>query len=99
MNNHNQSGEVVLRILKLQGGRHSECTLLDAESSKGFLYEARVEETQFEVEYFISWIRRRQPTLATFYLVRDKQGSGIIAPKWYDYEDLMCYVPIETEEV
>jgi hypothetical protein len=29
----------------------------------------------------------------------DKEESGIVAPKWYGYEDLLGYVPIEAEEV
>jgi hypothetical protein len=31
--------------------------------------------------------------------MRDREESDIDAPKWYDYEDLVCYVSIVVEEV
>jgi hypothetical protein len=31
--------------------------------------------------------------------MRDREKSDIVAPKWYDYENLVYYVPIEAEEV
>jgi hypothetical protein len=52
----------------------------------------------FEVESFTSGTRRIQSTLALSYLMRDREMSDIVAPK-YDYEDLVYYVPIEAEEV
>jgi hypothetical protein len=30
--------------------------------------------------------------------MRDTEESGIVAPKWYDYEYLVDYVLIETKE-
>jgi hypothetical protein len=53
----------------------------------------------FEVESFTSGTRRRQSTLALSYIMRDREKSDIVAPKWYDYENLVYYVPIEAEEV
>ncbi|MCI60233.1 hypothetical protein A2U01_0081488, partial [Trifolium medium] len=51
-------------------------------------------------ESFTSGTRRRQSTLALGYLVRDREESGIVAPKWYgDYGDLVCHVSIVAEEV
>jgi hypothetical protein len=58
-----------------------------------------VEETQFEVESFISETIRRQSTLTLRYLLKDREDSGIVAPKKYCYEYLVCYVPIEAEKV
>ncbi|MCI78857.1 hypothetical protein A2U01_0100128, partial [Trifolium medium] len=59
-----------------------------------------VEETQFEVKSFTSRTRRRrQSALALGYLVRDREESGIVAPKEYDYGDLVCYVLIVAEKV
>ncbi|MCI08818.1 hypothetical protein A2U01_0029899 [Trifolium medium] len=58
-----------------------------------------MEKTQFKVESFTSGTRGRQSTLAPSYLVRDREGSDIVAPKKYSYGDLVCYVSIEAEEV
>jgi hypothetical protein len=37
--------------------------------------------------------------MALGYLMRGREESGIVAPKWYDYEDLVGYVSIVAEEV
>jgi hypothetical protein len=49
------------------------------------------------VEPFDSGTRGIQ--LALGYLMVDREESVIVAPKWYDYEDLVCYVSIVAEEV
>jgi hypothetical protein len=72
----------------LQGGDHSGNTE----------FKTLVEESQFEVEPSGSETRGRQSTLALDYLMEDREESGIVAPKWYDYEDLVGYVLIEAEE-
>ena len=41
----------------------------------------------------------KHSTMALGYLMRGREESGIVAPKWYDYEDLVGYVSIVTEEV
>jgi 23S rRNA maturation-related 3'-5' exoribonuclease YhaM len=41
----------------------------------------------------------KQPTIALGYLMRDREKSGIVAPKWYDYGDLVGYVSIVAKEV
>ena len=41
----------------------------------------------------------KQSTIALGYLLRGREESGIVAPKWYDYEDLVGYVSIVAEEV
>jgi hypothetical protein len=56
-----------------------------------------VEESQFKVEPSDSWTRGIQ--LALRYLMVDREENGIVAPKWYDYEDLVYYVSIVAEEV
>jgi hypothetical protein len=58
-----------------------------------------VEESQVEVEPSDSGTRGRLSTIALGYLIGDREESGIVAPKWYDYEDHVCYVSIVTEEV
>ncbi|KAK2429918.1 glutathione S-transferase L3 [Trifolium repens] len=37
--------------------------------------------------------------MALGYLMRGREESGIVAPKWYDYEDLVGYVSIVAEEL
>jgi hypothetical protein len=63
------------------------------------MYETLIKENQFEVECSNSGTRGRLSTLALGYLMRDREESDIDAPKWYDYEDLVCYVSIVVEEV
>ncbi|MCI56135.1 hypothetical protein A2U01_0077386, partial [Trifolium medium] len=46
-----------------------------------------------------SGTRRRQSTLALGYLMGDRVESGIVAPKWYGYGDLVRYGLIVAEEV
>ena len=41
----------------------------------------------------------KHSTMALGYLMRGREESGIVAPKWYDYEDLVGYVSIVAEEV
>ena len=41
----------------------------------------------------------KHSTMALGYLMRGREKSGIVAPKWYDYEDLVGYVSIVAEEV
>ncbi|MCH99335.1 hypothetical protein A2U01_0020347, partial [Trifolium medium] len=67
---------------RLQGGKHSGYTC----------FETLVEKTQFEVESSDSGTRKRQPTLSPSYLLRDMEGSGIVTPKKYGCEDLVCYI-------
>ncbi|MCI86747.1 hypothetical protein A2U01_0108028, partial [Trifolium medium] len=43
--------------------------------------------------------RRRQSTLALGYLKGDREESDIVAPKWYTYGAIVCYVSIVAEEV
>jgi hypothetical protein len=62
-------------------------------------FETSVEETQFKVESSDSGTRRRRSTLTLGYLMGDREESGIVAPKWYGYEALVCYVSIVAEEV
>ncbi|MCI82857.1 hypothetical protein A2U01_0104131, partial [Trifolium medium] len=33
------------------------------------------------------------------YIMGDREESGIVAPKWYRYGALVCYVSIVAEEV
>jgi hypothetical protein len=73
----------------LQGGVHSGSTW----------FETLVEESRFEVEHSDSGTRRRLSTVALSYLNRDREESGIVVPKWYGCEDLVCYVSIVAEEV
>ena len=41
----------------------------------------------------------KHSTIALGYLMGGREESGIVAPKWYDYEDLVGYVSIVAEEV
>jgi hypothetical protein len=41
----------------------------------------------------------KHSTMAHGYLMRGREESEIVTPKWYDYEDLVCYVSIVAEEV
>ena len=41
----------------------------------------------------------KHSTMALGYLMRGREESGIVAPKWYDYEDLVDYVSIVAEGV
>jgi hypothetical protein len=41
-----------------------------------------------------SGTRGRQSTLTLGYLMRDREESGIVATKWYGYEDLVYYVQL-----
>ena len=41
----------------------------------------------------------KHSTMALGYLMRGREKSGIVAPKWYGYGDLVGFVSIVTEEV
>ncbi|KAK2421738.1 alpha carbonic anhydrase [Trifolium repens] len=81
---------------KLQGGVHRGSTEFETLVEE---FHLKVEDFQLEVEAFDSDTRGGETTLTLGYQEGDREESGSGAPKWYDCEDLVGYVPIEAEEV
>jgi hypothetical protein len=61
-------------------------------------FHLEVEDFQLEVASDSETIGG-ETTLTIGYQEGDMEKSDSVAPKWYDYEDLVGYVPIEAEEV
>ncbi|KAK2410739.1 alpha carbonic anhydrase [Trifolium repens] len=83
-------------LCKLQGGVHRGSTEFETLVEE---FHLKVEDFQLEVEASNSDTRGGETTLTLGYQEGDREESGSVAPKWYDCEDLMGYVPIEAEEV
>ncbi|KAK2444748.1 alpha carbonic anhydrase [Trifolium repens] len=81
---------------KLQGGVHRGSTEFETLVEE---FHLKVEDFQLEVEASDSATRGGETTLTLGYQEGDREESGSGAPKWYDCEDLVGYVPIEAEEV
>ncbi|KAK2367568.1 alpha carbonic anhydrase [Trifolium repens] len=81
---------------KLQGGVHRGSTEFETLVEE---FHLKVEDFQLEVEASDSDTRGGETTLTLGYQEGDREESGSGAPKWYDCEDLVGYVPIEAEEV
>jgi hypothetical protein len=81
---------------KLDGGVHRGSTEFETLVKE---FHFKVEEFQLEVESSDSGTIGREITLALCYQVRDMEKIGSVAPKGYDYEDLVGYVSIVAEEV
>ncbi|KAK2372836.1 hypothetical protein QL285_073927 [Trifolium repens] len=81
---------------KLQGGVHRGSTEFETLVEE---FHLKVEDFQLEVEASDSETRGGETTLTLGYQQRDREESGSVAPKWYNCEDLVGYVPIEAEEV
>ncbi|KAK2409141.1 alpha carbonic anhydrase [Trifolium repens] len=83
-------------LCKLQGGVHRGSTEFETLVEE---FHLKVEDFQLEVEASNSETREGETTLTLGYQEGDREESGSVAPKWYDCEDLVGYVPIEAEEV
>ena len=81
---------------KLQGGVHRGSTEFETLVEE---FHLKVEDFQLEVEVSDSETRGGETTLTLGYQEGDREESGSVAPKWYDCEDLVGYVPIEAEEM
>ena len=81
---------------KLQGGVHRGSTEFETLVEE---FHLKVEDFQLEVEACDSDTGGGETTLTLGYQEGDREESGSVAPKWYNCEDLVGYVPIEAEEV
>ncbi|MCI40533.1 hypothetical protein A2U01_0061766 [Trifolium medium] len=57
-----------------------------------------VQESRLEVESFSSGTRSRESTSTSSYPVKDREWRDILAPKWYVYEDFVCYALAESKD-
>jgi hypothetical protein len=73
--------------------------VLEAKTPKDLIYETVVEKTQFAVMSSTSGTTKTTKKLTPNFLMKDNEGRDIVAAKQCGYEDLECYVPIETKKI